>query len=264
MVKSAIDAAVFFLILPYFIKPQLLYLLAALSLFSCKKENRGDCFKSNGDEITEARITASFKNISLNSKIDLTIYKGSEFKVELSAGKHITKNILTKVEHDTLKIENINTCNFVRGYKKGIKLSITLPHLNYLVNTSVGTVRFADDFAQDSLDVKVESSGDMYVCGNYKYINVVSSGNGDVYIKGKSDKLWAYMYGTNYLHAEDLIVANEIYVESVSFGDCFLNAKQAQRFEYKIHKSGNIYYSGNPIFINNLSEDKSRIAISKN
>lgn len=184
--------------------------------------------------------------------------------MELIAGKHIIKNILTKVERDTLKIDNINTCNFVRGYKRGIKLFITVPHLNYLVNTSVGTVRFADDFAQDSLDVKVESSGDMHVNGSYKYINLISSGNGDIYIKGKSDKLQAFMYGTNYLHAEDLIVSNEIYVESVSFGDCFLNAKQAQRFDYKIHKSGNIYYTGNPPSINNLSEDQKRVAIAKN
>jgi len=35
-------------------------------------------------------------------------------------------------------------------------------------------------------------------------------------------------------------------VQTLSLGDCFLNATQLTKFEYIIYAKGNIYYKGNP------------------
>ena len=61
----------------------------------CKKENALDCFKSNGKEITETRELGAFTKIMLYDNIDLNITKGTVYKVDVVAGKHIIKNIKT-------------------------------------------------------------------------------------------------------------------------------------------------------------------------
>lgn len=231
------------------------YFFIMIALFSCKKENRLDCFKSNGPEITETRHIGPFKIINLSSKIDLTIYQGAEYKVEVTAGKHIIKNITTVVSGDTLKIDNENKCNFVRGYKKTISVAVTLPYLKYLVNNGVGTIYFSEKFSQDTLLLRAESSGDIHLKGSFNEVKASSHGNGDLYMSGAANTLYVYVNGTNYLYANELYVKKYAFIETLTLGDCFLNATDLQTFEYNIHKSGRIFYKGDPATINNFSED---------
>lgn len=222
-------------------------------LFSCKKENALDCFKSNGDDITEIRQTGPFHTIKVSNKIDIEIFPGSDYRVEVVCGKHIIKNIVTKVTSGELNIENNNTCNFVRGYKKTVRVIITVPHIKLVFNDGVGTVRFADAFIQDTLVVKAGNSGDIYVNGSFNEVRTSSHGNGDMYLNGTANSLFVYSNGTNFLNARDLKVKNYIFIETLSIGDCFIDASAVSKFEYNIWRSGNIYYTGQPGEINDFS-----------
>jgi hypothetical protein len=115
------------------IKNILILSVTIFFLMGCKKENSLDCFKSNGREVYEIRNLGSFTKIEVNEKIEVTVFKGTEFKIEVIAGKNIIKNIKTRIVNDTLKIENRNTCNFVRGYKKKVRVNVTLPYLHGLL-----------------------------------------------------------------------------------------------------------------------------------
>ena len=103
-----------------------------------------DCFKSNGTEITDSRTPGQFKIIKTYDKIDLNITKGSEFKVEVVAGKNVIKNIKTKVADGILTIDNNNKCNFVRGYKRKVTVNVTSPYLVRVENHGVGTTTFSE------------------------------------------------------------------------------------------------------------------------
>ncbi len=221
----------------------------------CKRENALDCFKSNGPEVTEARDVGTFSIIKLYSKIDLNITKGTGFKVEVTAGKHIIKNIKTTIADDILTIENDNKCNFVRGYKKNITVNITLPYILKVENRGVGTIRFDGNYTQDTLQVRAENSGDIYVNGTYTEIRTSSHGNGDIYLQGSCNNLYAYTYGTNVLKAEELTINNYVFIETISIGDCFVKAPNGGKLEYNIWRDGNIYYLGNPSVINNFKGD---------
>lgn len=166
--------------------------------------------------------------------------------------------------NDTLTIDNNNKCNFVRGYKKNISITITLPSVKKVINNGVGTIRFADSFLQDTLMVKAESSGDIYVAGSYKSLTAISSGNGDLHLRGTTNYLNAFTMGTNYIRADELIVKDYAFVETLSLGDSYINASQLQKFHYNIHKSGRIFYKGTPVEISNLSEDTSKKATKIN
>lgn len=238
-----------------------IFFCLTLLLSSCKKENAFDCFKSNGTEISETRNPGSFSAIRLDSKINLEIRQGAEYTLEVKAGKHVIKNISTRIVSDTLVIDNNNKCNFVRGYKKEVSIIITVPHIRYILNNGVGTIRFSDSYSQDSLMVKTESSGDIYINGSYNQVRTISSGNGDVHLTGSTNTLLVFTTGTNYVWANGMTVKDYAFIETMSLGDCYVNATGLQRFDYKIYKTGKIFYSGNPPEINNLSEDAAHTAV---
>ena len=48
-----------------------------------------------------------------------------------------------------------------------------------------------------------------------------------------------------------------MFIETISIGDCFINAPNGGIFEYNIWRSGNIYYKGTPQTINNVKGDGS-------
>ncbi len=219
-------------------------MLVLTAFAGCKKENALDCLKSNGKEHSEIRSLAYFNKIIVNDKIEMNIVNGQACMAEVRAGKNIIKNIRTEVKNGTLTIENKNTCNFVRGYKHKIQVTITLPYLSTLIHKSVSEVYFDDAFKQDSIYVDVESSGSVHVRGQFNYIRTFSDGNGDLYLAGTTKRLETFTQGTNYIDAEQLSITDSARIELLSLGDCYLNGAGLKKLEYRIGKSGNLYYSG--------------------
>jgi hypothetical protein len=236
-------------------KPYTYFLLLVLFV-QCRKENAFDCFKSNGKQVTQARAPGEFTHIEVYNKFDVTIVSGSEYLVEITSGSNLLSNISTAVTNNVLKIENRNTCNFVRGYKQGISIRITVPRVDRVYNYGVGPITFDDGFAQDSLFVRAENSGDIHVNGTFRELRTSSHGNGDIYLSGSAENLLIYTYGTNYTHAENFSVSKQLYVSTYSIGDAYFNLTGTGHFQYYIWTDGNIYYRGKPGIIENLGEDK--------
>lgn len=224
-----------------------------LLFVSCKKENEFDCFKSTGSNVTEVRDLGRFDTIRLFENINLNIVIGSEYKVEVVAGKHVIKNITTELKNRVLTIDNNNKCNFVRGYKRHVTINITVPRITKVENRGVGTVDFYG--SQDTLLLLAESSGDIHATGIYNEIRTSSHGNGDIYLNGSTNTLYVYTNGVNFLKGENLAITNYVFVETLSIGDCTIDASHAKRLDYHIWESGNIYYTGNDsLVITNVSD----------
>ncbi len=231
---------------------------------NCKKENAFDCFKSTGADVIETRSVEKFDVIKVFNKIDLNIIKGPEFKVEVTAGKHVIKNIKTIVADSALNIKDENKCNFVRGYKRQVTVNVTLPYLVRVESRGVGTVRFAEGYVQDTVFIRAENSGDIYVNGNFNQIRTSSHGNGDIYLNGACNSLYVYMYGTNVLKGENLTINNYVFVETVSIGDCFVAAPTGGTLDCNIWRNGNVFYKGNPSSANRFAGDGKGKLIKEN
>ncbi len=240
------------------------YLVIIVIITSCKKENAIDCFKSNGTQKTEIRYLADFNRIKTYDKIEVTIVKGTDYKIEVNAGKHLLSNIITKVTDGILSIQNKNKCNFVRGYKNKITATVTLPYLNLVENLGVGTVYFDANFNQDTLKVRAENSGDIYINGSYYRITTSSHGDGNIYANGTCNTLSVYMYGTNFFYGQNLTTTNYAFAENISIGSAYINAPNTGTFECNIHKDGNIYYTGNPTVLNDFSDGTAKGKLIKN
>jgi len=230
------------------------YLVLIMLMISCTKENALDCFKTHGKQTLISRSLQEFDKIEIYDNFQVQVVPSSEYKIEISAGENITKSVETVVNNKTLEIRNNNKCNFVRGYKRSIDVTVHLPFINHIFNRGVSIVTIDEDFAQDSISVRVGSSGDLHLNGHYTTIKTVSNGNGDMYVSGTAKVLYVYTNGINFVNTEKLKVTDFMFIHTESLGDCFVNADSTQTFAYNIQKTGNIYFSGTPANLIDYSE----------
>jgi hypothetical protein len=206
----------------------------------------------------EVRRPGNFTRIETFDKIEIHLYQGNECKIEVNAGKNLIKSIETSVANGVLTISNNNRCNFMRGYKRTVRVNITLPYLKKINNAGVAGVWFEDEFVQDTLRVWIENSGDTHVKGHFNYLQTSSNGNGDMYLSGSCDSLYIFTMGSNFVRAEELIVSSYALVHTFTLGDCFINAEKLKRFDYYIEGVGNIFYKGLPYTIYSLGDGSAK------
>jgi len=229
-----------------------LHTVLILLLFACNKPNSPDCFKKTGEQVSKTYTTENFTAVKLDANIEILVKKGSEHKVTLHGGKNVIEKISASVISGTLVIENNNHCNFVRGYKKKIRMEITAPYFAYLVSTALGEIHTDESVAQDTIICRSEG-GDFYIKGTYHEVRTSSHGSGNMYVLCKTSRLYTYMNGTNYLHANEAEIGEYVFIESASLGHAYVKAPENGTLEYHLHKSGNLYYSGNPSVIKGIS-----------
>jgi hypothetical protein len=237
---------------------QLLFLIIILVSFSCRKENLGDCFKGSGPTVTSVRQPGAFHNLKVFSKMNVIIKQGPEHLVEITAGRNLIGNIETTIENGTLSIDNRNTCNFVRGYKREISIVVTAPNIRRAENHGVGPMTIDRSFVQDTLLLRAESSGDVYVYGAYKEIRTSSHGNGDMYLNASCNSLFVFSFGTNFTFADSLQVTESAFLHTFSIGDCSINARTLKKLSYSIQGDGNIYYKGSPPVVEDFSAPEAK------
>ena len=95
-----------------------IFFILSIIVTACNKPNAPDFIKSTGEQTTETRFINSFSSIDLNGKITLYLISGNENKIEIKAGKNLIPKITTQVNQSVLTIDNNNTFNWVRSYKK--------------------------------------------------------------------------------------------------------------------------------------------------
>lgn len=237
-------------------KSSIFIFLFMIAVFTyCKKENAPDCFSATGADVSEVRDLGSFYAIELNANMELNLKSGSDYKVEVVAGEYIKDKISASVKSGTLILDNNNTCNFVRGYKRVIRINVTVPFITKVTHNAVGNIYFDEGYHQDStLNIRAESSGDTYIRGNFGNIFTSSHGNGDMYLSGTAKQLNVYSNGTNYTWAEALKVSGYIFISTASIGDTYLHLNSTNELDYYIEKDGNIYYTGTPAKQQELSD----------
>lgn len=231
--------------------------IAFIVLFgACDKSGAPDCFKKTGAEATESRDPGAFSELQLFSDLDVDLIQDSIYRIELQGGKNLLPKIVTSNDGTILTIDNDNSCNFVRGYKKRIRLKVHAPSLKIIRNKGVGQISIPDNFSQEHLEVYTDGVGDVQVGGQYTELVLSSGAHGDIYVRATADKCYLYVNATNYVHAEEL-KCSYVSVQQNGLGDCYLGLAQTNRFEYSINNSGNIYYEGDPVQLVNTGNSAS-------
>ncbi|MES2628386.1 MAG: DUF2807 domain-containing protein [Bacteroidota bacterium] len=218
----------------------LLTALLMLVLAGCVKDG-GVCLSSAGKATTVERKLGSFEKMDVDRNIEIEFYPNStENRVEVTGGKNLVDGCTTEVRENTLYITNTNKCNWLRDYRRKIKMKVYC--------TAISQLRFsgsADFTCMDTLRTDVftflgwDGSGDVRMKLEVKeaYIKL-NTGTSDVYLSGKSDLLYYYSLTTGYIYGRDFIT-REGHVEQSGYGDFHISPSIA--LKGTITRSGNVY-----------------------
>lgn len=224
----------------------LIILLSALLQQGCKKSALCDCVKSTGTVITEERTTTPFHYVELNNKVNLYVHQSPEYKITVTAGKHLIEKVTTETDNGILRIDNENKCNWVRDFNNTFDVHIYLPVLDTLeVFESSGNIYFIDTMKVDRFSFQSWSStGDYYLKldASTSYM-ALQTGPASLYAEGKTGVSYMWNQGQGLYDARNLI-ADDIYATNRSMNREYLFAKN--KLYAKIEFSGDLYYGGNP------------------
>lgn len=223
----------------------ILYFVILLFSNSCNKENAPDCFQMAGDFETVKRDIDDFESIELRDYITIELYDSSETFVEITAPKNLIPEIETNVDNGKLKIENKNTCNFVRSFKKRITVRIYAPEFRDIQNFGTGDIRSVNAITSSYFKIENrKAAGEINVSLSVDSVAInTHTGVANVTLQGQAAKAKLFNQGLGIIDGRNL-VTSEAYVNNSSINDVYVYS-DGYLFAY-IQFSGNIYYNGSP------------------
>lgn len=221
----------------------LIILAITVFMFSCKKENMGDCFKSTGLVQREVRITEPFDSLVIHKRMNLILIEDSIDFVEIEAGNKLLENIISENKFGTLTIENTNTCNWVRSYKIPVNIYLHYTKLQKILVLGSSQISNTDSLQRDSMFIELrDAAGDVNLTVSNKYLFIAQhTGASDVTIKGRTIDLSVYSSDLGYGDYLKLAAEN-VFAESNSVADNYFNASETIRLITR--NKGSIYYTG--------------------
>lgn len=228
--------------------------ILAFVLFSCKKAEDRACAKSVGEETVEERTFVDFNRLYLGPHIEYVLVQDTVNKAIITGGKNLLNFILTDVEDGKLFITNENKCNFLRSYKKKVKVELHVKKIQNILYDATEVVRCKNQLISDYLSVTiVESAGRFYldVAAEVLY-TVVERNWGNFEVTGNVNYYKLDIGGNSFGNTYGLNVADSIHVRTYSSEDLELNADGVV-LRSQIHSTGNIGYIGTPTVIDHSS-----------
>jgi len=227
----------------------LAFLLPGIFFFtSCKKADLGDCFKSAGEPAVEIRELPSFNRIETYDNVDVYITLDTFNQARVEAGEHLIEKIKTEVKDGVVKIENLNSCNWVRSFKNEYSVYLTVDTFKELDCYGVGDIIGESPITTDSVKIEMLNSySDVFLEVHANYVHAkIHAGPGDVHLVGSTDFCYTYSTGAGFIYASEL-VAREAWAITSGTGEIYVNAQD--KLFCQIDYISNVYYKGNPTSI---------------
>jgi hypothetical protein len=85
-----------------------------------------DCFKGNGNQVTQTFPLVNFSKIKVYDGVGLVIKEGTNYEVKVITSDNILENLEVKLEGNMLVVKDNSACNIARDY--GLtKVYVTIP-----------------------------------------------------------------------------------------------------------------------------------------
>ena len=135
----------------------------------------GSSVKGSGVEKSETRDLAGFTELVLDISADVTVKIGEETKCTVSGDENLLPLILTEIDDKTLRIyskESFSTSS-------GITVVIETPLLTKALIRGSGKI-VIEDLTAETLDLKINGSGDIITTGKVVELKATINGSGDI------------------------------------------------------------------------------------
>ncbi len=235
----------------YRVQKYLFAVVIVLGICSCNKENAPDCFQSAGEYATVKTSIEAFDALELRDYVQIELYDTTEYFVEITAPKNLIPDISTHVHEGKLKIENRNTCNFVRSFKNRIHVRIYAPRFTNIQNFGTGDIKCINAISDPIFKIENRNAaGTIDLNLDADTITIAThTGVSDVVVRGNSNITNLFNQGLGTIDARALTTV-DAFVNNSSINNVYVNSNGY--FFAFIAFSGNIFYSGNP---NHIDQD---------
>lgn len=219
-------------------------------IVACQKAENRACWKSVGkDSFLEIEVS-TFNKLKLHEHLQYVLVQDTVEKIVVFGGENLLNFVKTDVTDSLLDISNENKCNFLRSYKKKLKVEI---HFKELINihfegtdslTNIGKL----EFGWLTFLIR-DGAGSVKLNFNADYLHAtISHGWGDFKFTGTTNKANLYIQSNGYCDTYGLEVMDSLTVVSKSQGATNINANGA-KLKAQIDADGDILYKGTPLSI---------------
>ena len=230
-------------------KYKIVFFLLVFLLVSCGISE--DCFKGNGNQVTQTFLLENFSKIKVYDGVGLVVKEGSNYEVKVVTSDNIIDDIDVKLNGDMLVVKDNSTCNIARDYGQ-TTVYVTAPNLTEIHSKTDQEIR--SDGVLNYSDLKLFSidisdgagTGDFRLALNSTNFYVESNNVSNFYLTGQTENLHVFFsWGNGIFYGENL-VANTITFYHRGSNDVIL---------FPINSiSGDIYSTGNVVLKNNPIE----------
>jgi hypothetical protein len=231
-------------------------IILLLFSFSCKKENRGDCFKSAGTVIEEIREFSGIDSVEIEKYVDVIFIQDTVEKVIVKTGQNLLPLLKTFQIDKKLYIQNHNTCDWVRSYKTPYEVYIHVKNLKGINANGTGKIYSENKLSGDYLRISNTAMSDINLDLNYKDVIVYVFGFGNLNLKGSAGMIDAFLGGSCNVDFKEIPCAFG-YISTSSTGDTYINP--FKELGVNIRGRGNVFYTGNPQIVRENYTDKGRL-----
>ena len=197
-------------------KKVVLFIVCVLIFSSCEKPS--DCVESSGETIIKDIPVLPFKKIKVYRGIQVVITQGSEYKVQIEAGKNFIDNVEVIQNGDQLIFKDEASCNWVRTYGQ-TKIHVTTPTLEEIYSktdrdiSSIGVLTFPDlnilSLDKDADGEKGAGTGDFHMEVNNNTLTIANNNVSRYYLSGQTNNAnFNFYFGDGRIEAQNLIAQN--------------------------------------------------------
>lgn len=197
------------------------------------------CVRGSGGTVHETLNIADFQSVALKIHADVYITQGNTFHVEVDGQPNIIDRLERDVHNGNWEIE-FDDC--VYSHVK-LKVYITMPVIESLVNTSSGNIFGENEFQIDDLNLTSTGSGDIDLAVDADDLDVTITGSGDIILEGSCDDIDLTITGSGDYLGFNLETQSANVTLSGS-GDAEIRV--VNLLDVRITGSGDVLYKGNP------------------
>lgn len=223
--------------------------LLFVCLVACNKAEDRSCVKTAGDESSLTIELDPFDQLFLKEHLEYVLVQDSTEKIVISGGKNLLNFVEATITDGLLQISNENKCNFLRSYKKKVKVEI---HFKSLSNihfegteplTNIGTLQlqwFTMLIRDGAGSVKLNFNAESLIA-------VVSHGWGDFTFNGEVNNAYITVRSNGFCDVYGLKIQDTLVAISKTQGYMKVNADNCY-FKAEIDEAGDILYKGIPTY----------------
>jgi hypothetical protein len=223
-------------------------LLMLLAGASCKKAEERACLKSTGgeDEL-EIQLISDFDTLFLADNFDYTLRQDTVNSIRIVGGEHVIPWVSVEQKPSSVSIFNSNTCNFLRSFKRRIRVEITYTQLRYIRYSGGGSLVTVNPLTAPVMHLyMIDGGGSVHLDVNTGYLEAtIGRGYGDYTIAGNSVLAFLACQSNGFCDTRELTVTQSLNVLSNSAADMLINA-QGTNLQAEIRNRGDIRYVGVP------------------